>query len=149
MHSYTSNALHFVFATKDRRTLIDDELRPKLHAYLGGTATGIGCLPVKVGGVEDHVHALIVIPARLAAADVVKRLKVSSTNWIRESSPNRRHFEWQRGYGAFSVSRSGWQAVIRYIERQDEHHRKNSFAEEYVKLLEAYGIEYDPNWLWA
>jgi len=145
----TPNFLHIVFATKDRRTLIDDELRPRLHSYLGGTAKAIGCLPVKVGGVDDHVHALIVIPARLAVADVVKRLKVSSTNWIRASRHDRRQFEWQRGYGAFSVSRSGWSAVVRYIERQDEHHKKATFAEEYVKLLEAYGIEYDPKWLWA
>ncbi|MBI2214319.1 MAG: IS200/IS605 family transposase [Acidobacteria bacterium] len=149
MHTYTSNAIHLVFATKDRKRTIDDEIRPRVHAYLGGIAKSIGCIPVSIGGVADHTHGLIVIPARLALADVVKRLKVGSTNWIRDTAPSRRSFEWQRGYGAFSVSRSAWPSVVRYIEAQEAHHRKRTFAEEYVKLLEAHRIEYDPAFLWA
>lgn len=148
MHSYTSNALHIVFATKNRTTPIDSELRPRLHAYLGGIAKAMTCVPVKVGGMDDHVHAFIVVPARLAVADLVKQLKVSSTNWVRGTSLSRRHFAWQRGYGAFSVGRSGWDAVVSYIERQEEHHKRTTFADEYVRLLEAYSIAYDPEWLW-
>ncbi|MGK2857428.1 MAG: IS200/IS605 family transposase [Thermoanaerobaculia bacterium] len=148
MHTYTSNALHLVFATKDRRSLIDSEIRPRLHSYVGGIAKSLDSIPVSVGGVEDHVHALIVVPARIAVSDFVKRVKVSSTNWIRDTSARRRHFEWQRGYGAFSVSRSAWPAVIRYIETQEEHHRRRTFAEEFVRLLETHGIEFDRTYLW-
>ena len=148
MHSYTSVALHVVFATKERRRSIKPELRDRLFAYLGGIVRDQRGYPIAIGGVEDHVHALIEISPVAPIASLMKEIKGSSSRWINETWP-RNGFAWQRGYGAFSVSRSNRDAVIRYIERQEEHHSRMTFEEEYIALLQAHGIAFESKWLWA
>jgi len=142
MHSYTSVTLHLVFATKERRRFLDRELRAKLFPYMNGIVRARGGTAIVIGGVEDHVHSLIEIPATITVAEMLQELKGPSSRWINESSPGR-GFAWQRGYGAFGVCRSRRDEVIRYIENQETHHQRRGFDEEFLALLRAHGITPD------
>ncbi len=143
-HTYSSLLVHLVFSTKERRPWLDEPLRPKLFAYLGGIAAECGAKAVIVNGVADHVHLLVFVPANLALAELVRVLKANSSLWIhREFADTHREFAWQSGYAAFSVSRSNQSAVERYISNQAAHHPRQDFAEEYLALLQKHGIAYD------
>ena len=134
--TYTALYAHVIFSTKNRRRMIPASIRSRLHSYIGGIARNIGASALAVGGTDDHVHILIRYPSRLALADLVCKIKANASKWVHETGPGCRDFAWQNGYSAFSVSESRVSRVIRYIERQDEHHRKTSFAEEIAKLFE-------------
>ena len=139
--------VHVVFSTKDRMPLIAAEWRGRLHAYLGGVIQNLGAVPEAVGGVADHVHLLIGLRATHSLAEVVRSLKAVSSRWLHEEI-GIKEFVWQEGYGAFSVSPSQCEAVRRYIEGQEEHHRKKGFQEEYVDFLKKRGVAYDERFLW-
>jgi putative transposase len=138
--------VHIVFSTKNRWPWIEPEIRDRVHAFLGGCLRTMNAIPESVGGVADHVHLLAGLRARHCIADVVKQIKSASTRWIRSELGSRR-FEWQVGYGGFSVSASNREAVRRYIETQEEHHRNRTFQEEYREFLERHGIEFDERYL--
>jgi putative transposase len=138
-NSHVSNHVHVVFGTKERACLISKELQPKLWAYMAGIARNHGLHAVAIGGTDDHVHALLEIPALLSIAKVVQVLKANSSRWLNEHREYR--FEWQEGYGAFSVSRSQVSAIMKYIANQTEHHRKRDFAAEFALLLKKHGID--------
>ena len=129
-HSYSSNRIHVIVSTKERQKSISDELQPKLWAYMAGIARNQGFEAIIIGGVKDHVHALLLLPPRLPFAKAIQFLKGSSSKWLNETTGNR--FSWQEGYGAFSVSASQTADVVRYIENQAAHHAKKSFEEEFV-----------------
>lgn len=135
--SYVANFQHIVFGTKDRRPLLPTDELARIWAYLGGTARNIGCTPLAIGGIEDHVHALITIPADANVAHIVSKLKANSSRWMNEWKGG---FAWQRGYASFSVSASNLASVTRYIANQREHHRKRSFEEEFEALLRKHGL---------
>ena len=145
--THLSLHLHVVFSTKNRHPVITDDWRGRLHAYLGGAVRTAGCVPECVGGTFDHVHLLIGIRATHCLADIMRDVKQSSSRWVHETL-GLRHFAWQDGYGAFTVSASQIEAVKDYITRQDEHHRKRTFQEEYVDFLEHSKIDYDKTYLW-
>jgi len=147
MSTYSRLLVHLVFSTKERHPWIGGDMHSDLHAYLGGIARNIDTTPIAVGGVADHVHALVAMPTRLSVAEVVRTLKSNSSAWVHETWPGRL-FQWQNGYGAFSVSESNQDAVVRYIGNQEEHHRKRTFQEEFLELLKRHGIEYDPRYVW-
>ncbi|MDZ4684062.1 MAG: IS200/IS605 family transposase [Planctomycetaceae bacterium] len=147
MSTYSRLLVHVVFSTKERHPWITDDLRSELHAYLGGIARNIDATPIVIGGVADHVHALIALPTKLSVADLVRTLKSNSSGWVHEKWPERL-FQWQNGYGAFSVSESSKDTVVRYIENQAEHHRVRSFQEEFLELLNRHCIEFDPRYVW-
>lgn len=142
-HSHICCLLHVVFTTEDRLPCIGDDVRNRLHAYLGGIAREKNMVALAVGGVSDHVHVLLSLPRTISPAKAIQLLKAGSSKWINEQFPQKR-FSWQEGYGAFSVSASQRNKTISYIRRQEEHHRRISFAEEFKKLLKAYGIDDDP-----
>jgi putative transposase len=142
-HTYSSNRVHVIFSTKGREKSISEDLQPKLWAYMAGIAHKQGFEAMIVGGVEDHVHALLILPPSLPLAKAVQFIKGSSSKWINDSQTERR-FAWQEGYGAFSVSASQTAEVVRYIREQKAHHAKRSFEEEFVAFLKKYGVEYDP-----
>jgi putative transposase len=144
-HTFTNLLIHIIFGTKDRHPSIDEELRGNLHGYLGGIAKGIEVAPITIGGTEDHVHLLVDIKARHSVADVVNKLKSNSSSWVHEAA--RTGFAWQSGYCALSVSKSNMQRIIRYIETQQEHHRRVTFAEEYLAFLRKAGIAYDERYV--
>ncbi len=143
MHSFVSCLMHCVFATKERRPLIKPELQTRLWPYLGGIARESRMKALMIGGVEDHVHVLLSLPSTLSVAKAVQLIKGNSSKWIHETFPEHQSFEWQEGYGAFSIGISGVDDTVKYIQNQAEHHRKMSFKEEVAVFLKKHGMEYD------
>jgi len=139
-HSFSRIHIHLVFSTKDRRNAIAKEWQPRLWAYLGGICRNHEIIPLAIGGTENHVHLLIQLPPTIAPAKAVALLKANSSKWMGEQG---HAFSWQEGYGAFSVSSSNLDRVIRYIQDQDAHHRKTNFEDEFRALLRKHGVEYD------
>ena len=140
--------IHTVFSTKNRAPLLrDPDLRDELHAYLGGCAKTIDCQPVGIGGTEDHVHLLTSLSRTVAISEFVKEIKRNSSLWAKEKE-GLRDFSWQSGYGCFSVSESQVLVVSRYIENQEEHHRKITFQDEYRELLRRHGEAWDERYVW-
>lgn len=137
---------HIVFGTKDRRSIIHPEWRDRLHAYLGGIVRRLDGVPQAIGGVADHGHLLIGLRATACLADVARDIKAISSRWVHDEIGDRA-FSWQEGYGAFTVSASQLDAVRDYIARQEEHHRKMSFMDEYRELLRRSGVEFDERYL--
>jgi len=142
-HTYTKIAIHALFATKRRQPWLTSELRAALFAYMTGIVKRIGAKPIIVGGYSDHVHLLVVLPTRLALADLMEKLKANSSRWIHRRSPSLRGFAWQTGYAAFSVSQSNAEQVKSYIATQEQHHRTMTYREEVAALLQKHGIEPD------
>ncbi len=145
-HTHSANFVHCVFATKERRALLPAELQERLYAYLIGIADNLGFKILAAGGTSNRVHLLIVLPPALTLAEIVQKLKANSSRWL---GGNRAQFEWQKGYGAFSVSPSLLPTVQAYIRNQGEHHKKRSFEEEFLVLLNKSGVAYDPGRLFA
>ena len=146
-HSYSSNLMHYIFSTKERFPFIDVDLEARLWPYIGGIARENGMKALAVGGTRDHVHALLSLPATIAVAKAIQLIKGGSSKWIHDQFPKYRKFAWQEGYGAFSVSASQKNTVIRYINHQEEHHRKKTFEEEFLEFLDKHGVEYDPRYI--
>lgn len=147
--SHANVLIHLVFSTKNRHPYLEDtELRKEMHKHLGGTSKTLNCPPIIVGGVEDHVHVLARMARTIRIADWVKELKRVTSIWASERDQQVKEFKWQAGYGAFSVSQSEVQRVVKYIENQVEHHKKMDFKLEYRKFLERHEIEYDERYVW-
>jgi REP element-mobilizing transposase RayT len=144
--THVSLHYHIVFSTKNRIAYIEPAWRQRLHEYLGGTVRGLGGVPLQVGGVADHVHLLVGLKAIHAVAEIVREVKKASNSWVQTTLD--RKFQWQEGYGAFTVSRGDISDITDYITGQEEHHRKRTFQEEYLAFLEEEGIEYDPRFVW-
>ena len=125
---------HVVFGTKNHEPMIEAAWRAKLHAYLGGIIRAADGFADSVGGVSDHVHLLIGLRATHRLADVLRELKSVSSGWVHDEI-GIRSFAWQEGYGAFTVSASQREAIRKYIDRQEEHHRTRTFRDEYLALL--------------
>jgi putative transposase len=138
---------HVIFGTKHQRPLIAAEWRPRLHAYMGGAIRTLDVIPEAVGGVADHVHLLIGMRATHCLAEVMRDVKRTSSAWVHETIGDKQ-FQWQDGYGAFSVSASLIKKVKKYIVNQEEHHREKSFQEEYLEFVKLSGVEYDARYLW-
>jgi REP element-mobilizing transposase RayT len=142
MGSFTQLTYHVVFATKYRRPSITDAMQERLYEYIGGTIHAKKGHLIEINGVEDHVHILARLSPTLAVADVVRDIKASSSKWMSEQPEPTQTSEWQKGYGAFTVSHSQIPTVEEYIRNQEEHHRTRSFQEEYIEFLERHGIEF-------
>ncbi len=139
-HRYASLLVHSVFSTKNREPLIPQNMQPRLWAYIGGIAKTNGFKALAVGGIEDHVHVLLSLPATLAAAKAVQLIKGGSSKWMNDKS-DRRSFAWQDSYGAFSIGVSQVESTIRYINNQERHHAKVRFVDEFRMILERHGIK--------
>lgn len=140
--------IHLVYSTKGRTPCLADDLRADLHAYQASVLQGLGCDPVIINSVEDHVHALFDLSRTVSVAAAVEEVKKSSSRWIKAKRPELNGFAWQAGYGAFAVSRSKVNPVRRYIENQREHHRSMSFQDELRALLRRHGIAFDERYVW-
>ena len=128
--------------------MITKALAERLHPYVAGIARENQFHSVEIGGVEDHIHVLISLPATITMAKAMQLLKGGSSKWIHDTFPEHRTFAWQKKYGSFSVSISQLDTVIAYIRRQKEHHQKFTFQTEFVGLLKKHRIEYDERYLW-
>ncbi len=147
MHSFNSVLIHCVWSTKKREPSLNADLRGRLWPYLGGIAREKKMKAMAIGGTADHVHMLISLPPTLSVAKAVQLLKGNSSKWIHETFSRTRSFEWQEGYGAFSISVSGIDATVSYIRNQTEHHRARSFREEFATMLGKHGFDYDERML--
>lgn len=141
--------VHCIFSTKGRkRFLTDPVLRERTHAYLVGICKKLDSFSIATGGTEDHVHILCRLSKNLTAAKFVSEVKRSSSIWIKREAPRLQEFYWQAGYGAFSISPSHVAGLRRYISNQEEHHRHETFQEEFRRLCEKYGVEIDERYVW-
>ncbi len=140
--------LHIVFSTKNREPILADDWREELFRVLGGSANNLGCQSLRVGGVADHVHMLIVLGRTVTIADAVGKVKSTSSLWVNQTRGLPAPFHWQNGYGAFSVSQSNMESVREYIRRQPEHHARQSFQDELRDWLRRYEIEWDEKYVW-
>jgi putative transposase len=139
---------HIVFSTKERAPVLDVTVRPALHAYLATVARNVDCECFRVGGVADHVHLAVRLSRTITMAQLIEELKTSSSKWLKTQSAALAAFAWQRGYGAFSVGPSDLNALLHYIDTQEEHHKTRTFQDEYRAFLTKYGIEYDERYVW-
>ena len=142
--SHTNLFYHLVFATKGRLPFISNDLKPRLHRYLGGTVKRLGGTAYAVNGMSEHVHLLVRLRSSHRLEYVVRDLKANSSKWAKGKTNGK--FQWQRRYGAFSVSKSQMPVVRRYIENQEQHHAGMSFEREYERLLIANGISTEFIW---
>ncbi|HEV3143889.1 MAG TPA: IS200/IS605 family transposase [Gemmataceae bacterium] len=146
--TFTCLHYHLIFSTKGRVASITDEIRPRLWEYLGGIVRGAGGIPIRIGGTADHVHLLVTLRQQPALADFMRELKAGSSGWVHDTFPNAQDFQWQTGYGAFTVSHSCLEGVESYIANQEEHHRRHSFQDELRAFLVKHGIEFEDEYLW-
>lgn len=139
--------VHLIFSTKHREPLILPDIRPRLHAYIAGVLDNLKSPSLQTGGVADHVHILCALSRTLSPADLLEEVKKSSSKWMKADGgvPG---FSWQAGYGAFSIGESQADEVIRYIQNQEEHHRKVTFQDEFRKFLERYKVAHDARYVW-
>jgi putative transposase len=148
-HTYVNALFHCVFSSKGRRALITSSLQERLWPFMGGIAREQGLKALAIGGVEDHVHLLLSLPATIAVAKAIQLIKGASSKWVHDTFPEHRSFAWQEGYGAFSIGVSQTDATVTYIRSQPEHHRQTTFQEEFRMFLKKHGIQYDERYVWG
>lgn len=146
MGSFTRLTYHIVFATKYRKRTITEEIQERLYEYIGGTLRGKQGHLIEIGGVEDHVHLLAGLSPSLAVSDVIRDIKANSSKWMTVERQVA-GFEWQIGFGAFTVSYDRIDAIRKYIRNQKEHHKTKTFQEEYIDFLQRHGIEFRTEYL--
>jgi len=146
--SYSQILLHVVFSTKNRAPFINEDAENELHAYIGGCLKNHGSFPYIIGGITDHVHIACTLPRTTSVSDMIEQVKRSSSHKAKEIVSARKLFSWQTGYGAFSLGQSQLPNVVRYINNQKQHHRHQTFKEEFIEFLNKYDVEYDPKYIW-
>lgn len=145
--TYTNLLFHIVFATKERYPFISKEHRGRLYEYIGGTIRALGGICIEIGGVADHVHLVVRLKPHYDVSKFLQDLKPSVTKWARANIHPK--FEWQNGYGAFTIGESQLPGVRNYIRNQEEHHAKTLFDDEFKEMLTQAKIEFDERFLWS
>jgi REP element-mobilizing transposase RayT len=147
---YTQLYVQIVFAVENKQCLLrNKEYNEQIFKYISGTITNLKNKSIIVNGIEDHIHIFLGLHHTLSISDLVGTIKKSSSSFINENKWFCGKFSWQDGYGAFTYSRSQIDNVFRYINNQEEHHKKTTFKEEYIMLLEKFGIEYNEKYLFT
>jgi REP element-mobilizing transposase RayT len=146
--SLAKNLVHLVFSTKNRALWIPADMRERLFAYLAGIFKEWDSPALIIGGLDDHVHALFSLSKNHPLKKIVEEVKKGSSKWMKRDGTGNADFYWQNGYAAFSVSMSNVAAVKRYIEQQEEHHRKMTFQDELRALLGRHQVEFDEQYVW-
>jgi len=145
--SYTNLIYDIVFSTKNRESLITDEIKPRLYEYIGGILRNKDGIALAIGGMNDHIHVLAKLHPDVSLSNLLRDLKANSSGWMHKIFPEMKDFSWQRGYGAFTVSVSQIEVVQQYIGNQEKHHAKFSFRDEFIKLLRVNQIEFDERYV--
>ncbi|MCK4676984.1 MAG: transposase [Bacteroidales bacterium] len=138
--------IHCVFSTKNDMSLITNAMRKDLHAYIIGTLSNIGSYVNETYANPDHIHVLCTLPRTITIAELISKIKTPSSKWIKKQGIT--NFSWQGGYGAFSVSSSKVRVVERYIQNQQQHHKKISFKDELRDFFNEYNIDFDERYVW-
>ena len=140
--------IHLVFSTKRRALLLPQTPFVGLHDYAGGIFKQQKCRLIEMNNVADHVHAVFELHRTEALSDVVMHVKKGTSRWLKEQGTEFAQFDWQEGYGAFSIGRSQLEQVVSYIRGQQRRHRRVSYEDEFRKLLKVYEIEFDERYVW-
>ena len=148
-NTYTQIYIHAVFAVEGRQSLIAPEHKIEIYKYMTTTIQNQKNKVIAINGMPDHVHLLIGLNPDIALSDLVRDAKSAASSLINDKGWVRGHFNWQKGYGAFSYSKSQVSRVATYIEDQERHHAKRSFRDEYEVLLKKFDVEYDPRYLFT
>ena len=146
-NTYTQLYVHVVFSVKGRSNLISTKWKEDLYKYITGIITNEKQKLMIINGMPDHIHLLIGLGPDCKLSDLVRTIKANSSKWINESSFILEKFQWQKGFGAFSIGTSSVNTVINYIKTQEEHHHRKTFREEYIEFLTTYQIDYDINYI--
>ncbi len=146
-NTYTQLYVHYVFAVQNRLNLISKNWQADLYKYMSGIVEKQGHKMYIINGMPDHVHILISMDPRQAPSDLMYHIKRSSSLWINENKLSMGKFSWQEGFGAFSLGKPQLSSLIKYIENQQEHHKKSTFREEYLQFLKEYEVEYDERYI--
>ncbi|SEA59899.1 REP element-mobilizing transposase RayT [Flavobacterium gillisiae] len=142
-NTYTQIHIHFVFAVKYRKGIIESQWKDSLYKYITGIIQNNNHKLLSINGMPDHIHILVGLRPSQSISDLMKDVKQGSSLWINENKLAKCHFEWQEGFGAFSYSKSQLLNVIGYIKNQEQHHKIKSFREEYFDILEKFEVEYN------
>jgi len=146
--TFTNLIYHIVFSTKRRFPIIEDSFKGRLYEYLGGIIRNKEGKLLAIGGTGDHVHLAAKFKPIKAISKTIGELKGNSSKWVNENNLFDGHFSWQKGFGAFSVSESQVHKVVNYIKTQEIHHRKQTFQEEFISILDKNGVSYDLEYIW-
>jgi putative transposase len=146
-NTFSQIYIQAVFVVQDRESLIQKEWRDEMEKYMTGIVQNRGNKLIKIGAMPDHVHLFFGMKPNENVADVMKWVKGSSSEWINDNKFSPHKFQWQSGYGAFSYAHSQMDAVVKYIENQEEHHKKMTFREEYLAFLKNFNVPYDERYI--
>jgi REP element-mobilizing transposase RayT len=146
--SLTKLYAHLIFSTKHRQPFLDDQIRPRVHAFLATIIREMDSPWVVVGGVDDHVHILFDMGKKHSPIEFVEQTKRESSKFVKTLGARFSEFYWQRGYGMFSVGPAHRQEAVDYVRHQEEHHRAKTFQEEFRAFLERYEVDYDERYVW-
>jgi putative transposase len=146
-NTYSQLNVHCIFAVKGRENMITKVFRDDLHRYMSGILKNDGSFPLAVNGWMDHIHVFFELPVTMAVSDQMRMLKATSSKWINDNKFVNGKFNWQEGYGAFSYSRSQRNSVIKYVAKQEEHHKAQTFREEYLGLLKKFEIPFEDKYV--
>ena len=149
MGSTLSNLVyHVVFSTKAREPMITHEIRDELYRYIGGIVRGENGILIQIGGIPDHVHLVLKLKPVHKLSEIMQKIKGNSSKWVNGQNRLEGRFGWQDGYGGFTVSESQVAVVVRYVKEQEKHHKKYSFKEEFIRILQYHQVEYNEQYLW-
>ena len=146
-NTYSQLNIHCVFAVNGRQNFITRDFRDDLHRYMSGILKNDGSFPLAVNGWRDHVHVFFELPVTMSVSEQMRMLKATSSKWINDNKFVKGKFSWQEGYGSFSYSRSQRNSVIQYIVKQEEHHKAQTFREEYLTLLKKFEIPFEDKYV--
>ncbi|KAF2509145.1 IS200/IS605 family transposase [Flavobacterium foetidum] len=146
-NTYHQVYIQTVFAVKYRNAVINEKWKPKLLAVIGNLINETGCKTIIVNGVEDHVHCLLALKPTISLSELMKTIKAKSSKYINDNQLTKSQFSWQEGYGAFSYSQSQMDSVYKYIQNQEEHHKKQSFTVEYLNFLNKFKVPYEERYI--
>jgi putative transposase len=146
-NTYTQIYIQTVFAVENRISLIKKQWREELHKYITGIVQNNKHKLISINSVLNHVHIFIGMKPIQSVSDLLQDIKGNSSTWINEKGFVRGHFNWQSGYGAFSYSHSQIDTVVKYIQNQQEHHKKKTFRQEYIEFLEKFHVDYDERYI--
>ena len=146
-NTYHQIYLQIVFAVKYRNAVLSKSWRPKLLGVIGNLINETGCKTIIVNGVEDHIHCFVGLRPAVSVSDLMKIVKAKSSKYINDHNLTIERFEWQVGFGVFSYRQRDVDMIYKYIQNQEEHHRVQTFREEYLGLLKEFQIEYDEQYL--
>jgi REP element-mobilizing transposase RayT len=146
-NTYTQIYIQIIFSVKNRESFIPKTKKEELHKYITGIVENKKCKMLSINSVPDHIHIFIGLHPSISISELVKSIKIASNDKINDDKWIRSKFEWQGGFGAFSYSKSQIDTVCKYIQDQEEHHKHQSFREEYIQFLEKFGIEYNPKYV--